>query len=53
MNYNTVGLPERIGMLNEDQKRVFKLALAYLEHINTNMEHINTNMNLKSANARN
>ena len=24
MNYDTVGLPEHIGMLNEDQKRVFE-----------------------------
>ena len=32
MNYDTVGLPEHIGMLKEDQKRVFEQVCGHLEH---------------------
>ena len=32
MNYDTIGLPERIGMLKEDQRRVFEQICGHLEH---------------------
>ena len=32
MNYDTIGLSERIDMLNEDQRRIFELVADHLKH---------------------
>ena len=32
MDYNTIGLLEQIGMLNEDQRRIFEQVADHLHH---------------------